>query len=143
VVVALRGQGELDYGEAAAQLSALAGRLSDHWSVACRVEAADASASVPIRLHLDLQQVLREAVANAVRHGAADRIDASLAISGADLLLDITDNGSGFPAARRGAVVEPRSLKERVERAHGTMHLVSKPGSTTISLQLPLGGGVA
>jgi signal transduction histidine kinase len=82
-------------------------------------------------------------VANAVRHGAADRIDASLAVDGSDLLLDITDNGSGFPPVKRAAMVEPRSLKERVERAHGTMHLVSKPGSTTISFRLPLGGGVA
>jgi signal transduction histidine kinase len=143
VVVALRREGELEFGEAVAQLSALAGRLSDQWSIACRVEAADARALVPIRLHLDLQQLLREAVANAVRHGSAGRIDASLAVSGSDLLLDITDNGSGFPSARRGAAVEPRSLKERVERAHGTMHLVSRAGSTTISIHLPLGGGVA
>lgn len=142
VVVALRRDRELDFGEAAAQLATLAGRLSDHWSVSCSVEAGEAHASVPIRVHLDLQQLLREAVANAVRHGRADRIVATLDCTGDDLLLDITDNGSGFPAGK-GAIPQPRSLTERVERAHGSLRLVSAPGSTTVSIALPLSGGAA
>ena len=137
-VTALRRDHELELAEAVAELRALADRLSQQWSVDCRVTANVDDASIPIRLQFDLQQLLREAVANAVRHGGAKRIDVALAVNENRLHLDVADNGSGF-RARNGAMVEPRSLKERVERANGSMRLVSSPGSTNISITLPLG----
>jgi signal transduction histidine kinase len=81
---------------------------------------------------------LREAVANAVRHGGAKRIDVALAVNENSLQLDVVDNGKGF-TARNGTTVQPWSLKERVERANGSLRLVSAPGSTNISISLPLG----
>ena len=74
-VLALREGRELELAEAAAELRALAERLSQQWSVKCRVQVEGEDAAIPVRLQLDLQQLLREAVANAVRHGGADRID--------------------------------------------------------------------
>ena len=87
--------------------------------------------------------MLREAVANAVRHGGANRIDVSLDVEGDSLQLDLVDNGSGFPKRKGQPVREPWSLKERVERANGSMQLVSSPGSTNIHISLPLSGAVA
>jgi signal transduction histidine kinase len=87
--------------------------------------------------------MLREAVANAVRHGGANRIDVALDVEGDSLQLNVADNGSGFSKRKGQAIPEPWSLKERVERANGSMQLVSSPGSTNIHISLPLSGAVA
>jgi signal transduction histidine kinase len=53
------------------------------------------------------------------------------------------DNGSGFSKRKGQRLKEPWSLKERVERANGSMELVSSPGSTNIHISLPLSGAAA
>lgn len=143
-LLALRRDRELDLAEAVAELKLLAERLSQQWSVDCNVTAdGDADGPIPIRLQLDLQQMLREAVANAVRHGGAAHVDVDLAVKDGQLRLSVVDDGKGF-AQRAGAkVLEPRSLKERVERAHGSLRLVTKPGSTNILISVPLAGAAA
>jgi signal transduction histidine kinase len=140
-ISALRKERELDLAEAVEELRALATRLSQQWSVACRIDSTADGAAIPIRLQLDLQQLLREAVANAVRHGGADRIDVGIGLDDGQLRLEVTDNGSGFP--QDSAPVEPWSLKERVDRAHGSLALSSKPGCTNVVIRLPLSGGGA
>ena len=142
-VQALRRERDIELAEAVAELRALAERLSQQWSVDCRVTANGARASIPIRLQLDLQQLLREAVANAVRHGGADRVDVALDVESDRLQLKVVDNGSGFPKRKGQRIPEPWSLKERVERANGSMRLVSSPGSTNILISLPLAGASA
>lgn len=137
-VTALRRDRELEVSEALADLHSLADRLSQQWSVDCRIKASAAKGAIPIRLQLDLQQLLREAVANAVRHGGAKNIDVALDVNDNHLLLDVADDGSGFPPSD-GMSVQPWSLKERVERANGSLRLVSAPGLTNISISLPLG----
>ncbi len=142
-LLALRRDRDVELAEAVAELRALAERLSQQWSVDCRITANGAGASIPIRLQLDLQQMLREAVANAVRHGGADRIDVALGVEGDRLELSVADNGSGFVKRKGHRISEPWSLKERVERANGSMQLVSSPGSTNIHISLPLFGAAA
>jgi signal transduction histidine kinase len=141
-LLALRSERELGLADAVAELRALAERLSQQWSVDCHVSTDGDQGLIPIRLQLDLQQMLREAVANAVRHGHADRVDVNLAVENNRLHVRVEDNGAGFPVGE-GAAVEPWSLKERVERAHGSLRLVSQPGSTNILIDLPLTGAAA
>jgi signal transduction histidine kinase len=137
-VTALRRDRELELQEAISELNNLVERLSRQWSVDCSIKANGRKASIPIRLQLDLQQLLREAVANAVRHGGAKRIEVALEVNDNRLLLEVADDGSGFPPSN-GTTVEPWSLKERVERANGSLRLASVPGATNISISLPLG----
>lgn len=138
-LMALRRDRDVELAEAIAELRALAQRLSQQWSVDCRVTAEDENASIPIRLQLDLQQMLREAVANAVRHGGAKRIEVGLAVEDDQLQLSVADNGCGFPSNNGAAAAQPWSLKERVERANGSLRLVSAPGKTNILISLPIG----
>ena len=142
-LLALRRDREIELAEAVAELRALAERLGQQWSVDCNVTAQGEEGSIPIRLQLDLQQMLREAVANAVRHGGAKRVDVGLAVADNRLQLSVADNGSGFSSTNGEVPAEPWSLKERVERAHGSLHLVSAPGSTNILISLPLAGAAA
>jgi signal transduction histidine kinase len=138
-ISALRRDRELELAEAVEELKSVARRLEQQWAIDCRVEAGNDDASIPIRLQLDLQQLLREAVANAVRHGGANRIDVDVGVAGDMLRLQVRDNGSGFRAAN-GSPVEPWSLKERIDRAHGSLSLQSQPGCTDILITLPLTG---
>jgi signal transduction histidine kinase len=142
-VAALRRDREIELTEVVQDLRALAVRLSQQWSIDCKVSTAAKDAAIPIRVHLDLQQLLREAVANAVRHGGANRVAVNLAVDGDLLKLDVSDNGKGFGQMNGASPVEPWSLRERVDRAHGSLMLVSEPGRTDISISLPLAGAGA
>jgi signal transduction histidine kinase len=142
-LLALRRDRELELADALAELRALAHRLSQQWSVDCNVTGQGEHGSIPIRLQLDLQQMLREAVANAVRHGGAKRVDVGLALADDCIEMRVADNGSGFVTSKGKPLAEPWSLKERVERANGSIRLVSEPGSTNIMISLPLAGAAA
>jgi signal transduction histidine kinase len=142
-VTALRRDRELQLEESVDELRAIAARLGQQWSVKCSVKANGKQAPIPIRLQLDLEQLLREAVANAVRHGGASKVDVSIAVDGDQLRFDVRDNGSGFATRNGGSPVEPWSLRERVDRANGSLLLVSRRGRTDISISLPLSGASA
>jgi signal transduction histidine kinase len=142
-VMALRQHRDLELAEAVAELRALAERLGHQWSIDCRVSAEGDEVPIPIRLQLDLQQLLREAVANAVRHGGADKVDVGLSVAHGQVELSVVDNGSGFADGDGTGAAEPWSLKERVERAHGSLRLHSEPGSTNVCISLPLRGAAA
>ena len=118
--------------------------MSHQWAVDCKISADDADqGSIPIRMQLDLQQMLREAVANAVRHGGARHVDVGVTLDDGQLELSVADDGTGFVRKGGSAACEPLSLRERVERAHGSLRLVSEPGSTNILITLPLAGAAA
>ncbi|HEX5257973.1 MAG TPA: ATP-binding protein [Sphingomicrobium sp.] len=142
-VSALRRDRELELAEAVEELKALATRLGRQWSIDCRVDASNDDASIPIRMQLDLQQLLREAVANAVRHGRASRIDVDVGVDQGRLRMEVKDNGSGFPSGNGESAIQPWSLKERVDRAHGSLSLFSEPGCTNLVITLPLTGAAA
>jgi signal transduction histidine kinase len=142
-VSALRHDRELELAEAVEELKSLASRLGRQWSVECHVRASNDDASIPIRMQLDLQQLMREAVANAVRHGGASRIDVGVGVDEDRLRLEVKDNGTGFLPANGASPVEPWSLKERVDRAHGSLSLFSEPGCTNLVITLPLAGAAA
>lgn len=139
-VSALRRDRVLDLAEAVEELRVLADRLSQQWSVKCRVSQSKDRASIPIRLQFDLQQLLREAVANAVRHGGADRIEVGLKVAENELQMQVHDNGTGFLGVNGQQLAEPWSLKERIDRANGSLRLASEPGSTMVVITLPLAG---
>jgi signal transduction histidine kinase len=142
-VSALRHDRELELAEAVEELKSLAGRLARQWSVECRVQASNDDASIPIRMQLDLQQLMREAVANAVRHGGASRIEVGVGVEEDRLRMEVTDNGTGFLPINGGTPIQPWSLKERVDRANGSLSLFSEPGCTNLVISLPLAGAPA
>jgi signal transduction histidine kinase len=142
-VSALRRDRDLELAEAVEDLKALAQRLSRQWSVDCRVRSSSDQASIPIRLQLDLQHLLREAVANAVRHGGADRVEVDVDVEDDRLSLQVKDNGTGFLPAKGSGPVQPWSLKERVDRANGSLSLFSEPGTTIVGITIPLAGAAA
>jgi len=141
-ITAVRGGSEIALRDLVRDLQALANRLSRHWNVECDLSAAADDMMIPTQLHLDAHQLIREAVANAVRHAGAKSIRIACAAESDRLLLDFVNDGSGFPTF--GDRIEPpQSLKERVEQAGGVLELSRGMDVTKLSISLPIAGGHA
>ena len=111
-------------------------------SIAVDVDDAAATA-VPAERRAELVQVLREALANAVRHAHASHITISGHLDGGRLVLRVVDDGVGF-SLKAGSAAGHHGLRNMTNRARmldGHLDITSEPGQgTTISLVLPLSG---
>jgi signal transduction histidine kinase len=119
----------------AGDLKSLCDRLAVQWDIDCRFSAEVPETSVPMRLHLDTHQLVREAVANAVRHARAKAVTVQLTVEEDDLRLDIRNDGGTAQRLKEGT---PWSLRERVDEANGTLMLATRKSGTDVSITLPL-----
>lgn len=119
----------------ASDIETLCERLARQWDINCTFSSDVPRLRVPMRLHLDTHQLIRESVANAVRHAKAKAVQVSLSADGNDLRLDIGDDGSGNLKIGEG---KPWSLRERVDEAEGTLMLATRDTGTSVSITLPL-----
>jgi signal transduction histidine kinase len=144
-VSGLRGKGRAGpVREMVGSLELLAARMASQWGIACSVQSGAGPVEVPELLELEIHQIVREAVANAVRHGRARTVETRLFRENGSLELQISDDGSGFPGAGESGAAEggeaaavPRSLRERVQQLGGTLHLGSGPRGTRVTITLP------
>ncbi|HET9336503.1 MAG TPA: histidine kinase [Sphingomicrobium sp.] len=136
-ITSLRSGPLAAFNDLAKDLRALADRLSRQWDVTCSFSAEPAELMIPTRLRLDAHQLMREAVANAVRHASAQTITVELAALADALKLEFINDGAEFPR-RHGQVEMPATLKERVEQAAGAIDMARGMGVTRLSISLPL-----
>ncbi len=138
-ITALRGGSEVAVGDLARDIKALSERLSRQWDVHCDFSAKTVAMKIPARLHLDVQQMVREAVANAARHAGARSVIIKLAAAPDEIRIEFTNDGTRYP--RKGKSLElPQSLRERVEQAGGAIEISRGMGVTKLSISLPVGG---
>jgi signal transduction histidine kinase len=109
--------------------------LSTYWEIAVELERDAKEIVIPGRLAHELRQVLREAVANAVRHGGASRVAIALAEENRLLRLTVADDGTGFPA---DTVPQPRSISERIAALGGSLEIASGSAGTELRFTLPV-----
>jgi signal transduction histidine kinase len=82
-----------------------------------------------------------EALVNAAKHSGSDRLSLYFEAEDEQLSVFVTDQGKGFepeavPADRKGIA---RSIKDRVEKAGGTVEINSEPGEgTEVVLRMPV-----
>lgn len=86
--------------------------------------------------------IVREAITNAVRHGAARRIEAEVAYAGDALRLRCRDDGEGMPAAvladGRAEHFGLRGMKERATRIGARVEVWSRAGAgTEVEVRVP------
>ena len=139
-ITVLRAGPAGEFAQLAVDLKGLADRLARQWGIRCAFEAEASDRPVPARLQLDAHQLIREAVANAVRHAEATSVRISLAIEGDALCLCVSNNGLP-PRAPGGEMQIPWSIKERVESAGGTFDMARGQTMTRVSIALPLAAG--
>jgi signal transduction histidine kinase len=141
-ITALRGGSQIELAELAKDLQSLANRLSRQWDVQCTFSAQASDMMVPTRLHFDAQQLVREAVANAVRHAGARNVSIRIGGEQDEMTLDFINDGASYPRGA-GRNRMPGSLRERVEAAGGRLDLSRGMGVTKISIALPIAGKAA
>jgi signal transduction histidine kinase len=118
-------------------LGALLETLGLHWRIETALNGLADPVPVAYKLSFELQQIVREAVANAVRHGQASKVDLTLGRTGKGLHLAIADNGSGFAAIHDNT--PPVSISERVASLGGTIEVQSSSSGVRLDLQFPAG----
>jgi two-component system sensor histidine kinase UhpB len=89
-----------------------------------------------------IYRVIQEAVTNVLRHARANAMHVAADISGREVIVEISDDGIGFPADRRFG----RGLTGMLERARalsGTLELLREEGHTRVRCRLPVGDSAA
>ena len=87
-------------------------------------------------------RVIQEAVTNVLRHARASSMHVRVAIEDRELVVEISDNGIGFPVDRmlgRGLT----GMLERVRALSGTLQFLREDGRTYVHCRLPAGDSVA
>lgn len=124
-------------------MRALLERMERQWNVACELTRCPEDLKIPSRLDHEVHQIVREAIANAVRHGKADHVSISLDAGQTGLSLIVADNGAGFPVEKGDGGNEegtgPWSLNERVHELGGTLVLYSTARGSRITISIPFG----
>ena len=136
MIAALKRDSKRDFSTSLVdELTALCELLELHWRCRILIGHAGESAVVPSGLGHEIQQIVREAVANAVKHGQAstDRIGTVFLASFVNI--SIENDGVGFA---EGAPV-PRSIAERVASCHGSLLVDAQSDKTILRISLPLG----
>jgi len=131
--------------DAAATLKPLADRLARQWGIELEVEEPEAPVLVDRRLETDIHNLVREAAANAARHGGARRVGVALGTDAGRLHLRISDNGRGLERSGRfrhdeiaADRIGPRSIFDRVQQRGGTIDIDTGRGGTLLSIVLPV-----
>jgi signal transduction histidine kinase len=91
----------------------------------------------------EILRVAQEALQNAIRHAAPQRLGLRLGRRDGRLELEVTDDGAGFDPAEpelRSRRLGLTSMEERAQRLGGTLEIRSVPGvGTTVRLEAPGG----
>jgi signal transduction histidine kinase len=91
----------------------------------------------------EILRVAQEALQNAIRHSAAQRLGVRLGREDGRLRLEVSDDGAGFDPADpelRSRRLGLTSMEERAQRLGGTLEIRSAPGAgTTVRLEAPGG----
>jgi len=91
---------------------------------------------------LAVYRAAQEGMSNALRHGLATRLRLDVQVRGNELLLELTDNGSGLPATGVDGGAGHHGVRWMAERAQalgGQFELLARAaGGTLLRLQLPL-----
>jgi signal transduction histidine kinase len=139
-ITALRSGSQVELTDLARDLQALADRLSKHWDVNCEFSSKMIELTIPTRLHLDAHQLVREAVANAVRHAGAKTVRIAVEADADCIRLDVVNDGKPFPGSGK-KIEPPQTLKERVEQAGGQIEVARGMDVTKLSIALPIHAG--
>jgi len=100
---------------------------------------------LPLAVETTALRIGREAVLNAVKHAAPRRVNVDLEYGPRVLTLRVSDDGTGIApgaveAAAKGEHWGLAGMRDRAQRAGGTLDISSEPGrGTVVSVSLPIG----
>jgi signal transduction histidine kinase len=123
----------------------LCGALRKHVELLRRLHKVDIELAVDDAVALggggdrEVLRIAQEALANAVRHAGARHVGVRLAAADGSLVLEVSDDGTGFEPADpelRSRRLGLTSMEERAARLGGRLEIRSSPGTgTTVRLE--------
>jgi signal transduction histidine kinase len=98
---------------------------------------------LPSDVEGELFRITQEAVANAARHGRADKVTVALEPDDGALCLRVSDDGRGFDGVDPLAPSQPghiglAMMRERTEMLGGELSIDSSEAGTTVTVRAPL-----
>lgn len=132
-----RGQEGDRHTDIAEELRDLLAEAGAHWHIGTELVLPEDPAAVSVQLSHEIRQLVREAIANAARHGKCSKVVVTLAEAAGQLRLSITDDGVGFPKIDNAP--RPRSISERVEALGGSFELFTNAGGARLEIALRSG----
>ncbi len=118
-------------------LEQVGSRISRTSSMHTRVVAV-ALPPLPAAVEVAAFRIVTEAITNAVKHAGASRCTVTMSVDDGGLLIEVDDDGRGFPAAA-GQGHGLHTMRERAEELRGRLTVSpSSGGGTTVEAILPL-----
>jgi signal transduction histidine kinase/ligand-binding sensor domain-containing protein len=131
----------LDRGNLAAGLSRLAADLGDGSDVHIDVRTSGVAQTLGSEVERNVFRIAQEALANAIRHGAARQIRIDLQFDHDTARLTIADDGCGFEPASAPDGFGFTSMRERAAQIGAVLHIESVPSlGTSVRLTIPVNG---
>lgn len=124
-----------------AGLEWLARSFEKRTDLVIEVEADNVDAALNEQVSVTLYRITQEALTNVVRHAQADVVRISLVITGQEIVLTISDDGSGIAvdAPENSGSLGLIGMRERAMLIHGQLSIHGTPGhGTTIIVTAPL-----
>ena len=125
----------LETGDSSDAIAGVLDRLTDLDGIEGHFSVAGECFRLPPVTENNLLRIAQEAIANAVKHGRATRIEVRLAFAREEIRLEVSDNGCGFdpsmpaPADSHFGLV---GMRERAAETHGTLTIESGSGKGTV-----------
>jgi signal transduction histidine kinase len=96
--------------------------------------------SLPVEVRQDLLRIVQEAISNALRHAKPTVINVSLRSNPPNLILKVTDNGSGMADIQEETEgFGLANMRARVKKLKGSLDIRTAPGrGTSIVVSLPI-----
>ncbi|WP_052868425.1 sensor histidine kinase [Streptomyces niger] len=136
----------LDHSSLPAALERLCATTARASGLAVHCQVSGTPAGLPTAQEVALLRIAQSALANTVRHAAAQRVELTLSYMDTEVALDVVDDGAGF---RPDAVPAPgtdtegsgfglAAMRARARALHGTFVVESAPGEgTAVAVTLP------
>jgi signal transduction histidine kinase len=132
--------GELVGSRLPEALADLARRWAADHGVACSCDVTGDAVPLPPAAEVALFRAAQECLTNVARHAAATRAGVTLSYLDDAVLLDVRDDGAGFPPDAVPPAFGLTAMRERLADVGGTLVVESTPGEgTAISASVPAG----
>ena len=123
----------LEKGDLPSALYGIVRSLATEGKAEIHVDVSGTPLRLPGRIEMNLLRIGQEAVANAVKHGQATRIQIELQYGPESVILTVDDDGRGFNPGQTSAVGHfgMLDLRERAESLGSQLQIDSAPGRGT------------
>ena len=118
-------------------LRTLTARWSADHGISAQVEVTGTREPLSPAIEVSLFRVAQESLTNVAKHAEASRVGVTLSYAGAEVLLDVRDDGRGF-ANGAGTGFGLTSMRQRIRGVGGHVEVQSAPGEgTSVSARVP------